>query len=183
MPYVNARSPMRVTLRPVRSWNPRTLKHGRGRGFGAFNWRDLFLGTDYGKAIYGPDGRYQGGSQTMDLYCNTVLGSSDPVCGIRTPAEIRAQQIQELATTGASPEAQAAAVAAGDAAVKVDMTARPDAYKQQCAAANHPDLAAAIGPGATAAFFPTDTDCNPTTPWLLIGLLAGGGFLLLRGTR
>lgn len=147
----------------------------------------VFSPADTAFASYDPvTGRYLGGSLLMDMYCGSFLGSSDPVCRIPTPAQIRAQQIAELQRTGAPQTAIDAAIAAGDAAVAIDQAARPGDYAAQCAAANHPDLAATLGPSTVAAFFPTDADCNPKPPWLLIGLAGLTAltiFSLLKGGR
>lgn len=153
MPYVRARMPKR-------------------RGIGV-SPATVFSPGDTAFASYDPvTGRYLGGSMLMDIYCGSFLGSSDPVCRIPTPAQVRAQQIAELQRTSAPQDAIDRAVAAGDAAVAIDQAARPGDYAAQCAAANHPDLAATLGPSVVAALFPTDADCNPKTSWLLI--VAGG---------
>jgi hypothetical protein len=121
-----------------------------------------------GNAIYDPTtGRYLGGSFWMDLYCGSFLGSSDPACAIPTPAQIKAAQVADLATTSAPPAAIAAAIAAGDAAVASDMTANPSGYIQQCAAAAYPSLSSLIGPSTVGALLGIQPDCTQN-------LLSGG---------
>ena len=152
------------------------------RGTGAFDFDPL--GTS--SAQYDSSGRYLGGNMWMDIYCGSFLGSSDPVCRIPTPAQIKAQQVAELATTSASPEAQAAAIAAGDAAITADMAANPQGYQQQCAASLYPSLAAAIGPGTVASLFGIDTDCTEnfmSGSLLWIGLGIGMLALAFAGGR
>jgi hypothetical protein len=135
----------------------------------------------YGSGNYDPvTGRYLGGNFWMDLYCGSFLGSSDAQCTVPTPNQIRTQQIAELQTTSAPAPAQAAAIAAGDAAVAADMAAHPADYQAQCVAANHPALASTLGTSLAGSLFPTDANCNSTTPWLLIGI-AGVAALALFG--
>jgi hypothetical protein len=137
-------------------------------------------------AIYDPaTGRYLGGSVLMDLYCNSWFGSSDSTCAIPTPAQIRASQAAELATTSSPPEVQAAALAAGDAAVAADMASNPTDYIAQCVASMYPQLASTIGPSLTANLFGIQPDCsqNFLSSWLAWGAIAFIAAVALGGRR
>jgi hypothetical protein len=138
------------------------------------------VGNDLNKAQYNEMGEYIGGSHMMDLYCNSFLGASDPVCKIPSPAEIRAEIAKELASTSMTPANQQAALQAGDVAVAADQAANPDDAKAQCAASAYPQLSATLGPAAVAAMFGIQPDCTSGlfSGWLVWALFGGAALAL-----
>lgn len=173
MPYLNHRTSML-----------------RRRGVGATFSQGMAVGAGIATGTnpqFDAQGRYVGGSPLMDWWCNSFLGSWTSQCSIPTPAQITAQQAQELSQTELTAANQAAAIAAANSLVAGDAASHPADYQAQIAAANHPTLAAMLGPSTVQALFPVDvTDPNnpvPTVPWLLIGLIFSGGLLLLKAIK
>ena len=139
---------------------------------------DPFSG-DISNAEYDPNsGRYIGGSWWLDVYCSTIGAlTGDPPCQIPTSQQIQQQVELELSTTSMTPENQAAAIAAGTAAIKAACAQNPMQGAAQNAAAMHPQLSALISPEAVATLF--GIQCNGTTNpfagfgiWIILGFAA-----------
>lgn len=90
-----------------------------------------------------------GGITVDSIWCDRsipfhYLTESWPMC-IPTEAEIRVWQQQELATTSLTPEAQAAALEAGDAAIAADRSSHEDDYCASDAVEQSPWLSQMFG--------------------------------------
>lgn len=131
-------------------------------------------------------GVYTGGSPWMDFWCSTIGAiTGDPQCAIPSTAQIRQQQIDELAGTSMTPENQAAAVARADQILAAGCVQNPAQGAAQNAAALHPQLSALIGPGTVAALYGINCDgsIDPSKsllPWIIAAVVGVGVVLLVK---
>ena len=113
-------------------------------------------------------------------YCNTIGLLLDPtICGIKSQAQLRQQQIDELSKTSMTPENQAAAVSNADAVIQADYASHPGDYAAQEAAAGSPFSSALFGPGFIA--WLTGQTGNPSGQTAVPGWIwiAGAGVLVI----
>lgn len=153
------------------------------RGVGDSGGQSLVTASGGSGANYNDVGQYIGGTPLMDFWCNSVFGSWMDSCKVSTPAQIKARQDAELATTSAPPDVQLQAISAADQAVIDDASTHPIDYQNQIAASDHPTLSAIFGTGVVSQLFPQDVSdpFNPkaTFPWLSAALLVGGVVVLI----
>lgn len=84
-------------------------------------------------------------------WCNTAGLFWDPeICAIKSQAQIRQDQIDELARTSMTSQNQAAAVSGADATIQADYASHPGDYAGQEAVAANPFWSALFGPGEVA---------------------------------
>lgn len=122
--------------------------------------------------------------QLMQDYCAYAGQLFSPsYCTVPSVAETAAYVNAEMATTSLTPANQAAATAAGNAAISADEAANPSGYIAQCAASNYPTLSSILGPSIVGALVGCNPDGSQGTPWGLYAILAVGAIAVVEFSR